>query len=500
MSTLQPSREAFSALAAGGSRVIPVWTEIVADGETPVSAYAKLGGEAPSFLLESAEQNDHVGRFSFLGAGARAVISARGREVTLTDAQGTRSWSSQSDPLADLEELMRGYGCACGGTLTGFQGGAVGYLSYDSVRWFEPSVPPHGRDELGIPDMVFMIAANILIFDHRRRRLKIVSNAFLDGGDPACAYEEASREIEGILEKLSCPIALPPLFTDVQVPDIEARSNTSREEYHAIVRKAQEHITAGDIFQMVPAQRFQTPFHHDALDLYRALRFINPSPYMFCLRCPDGHSLVGSSPETHVRLTGRRVEIRPIAGTRRRGETPEEDEATAQELLADPKERAEHLMLVDLARNDVGRIAEFGSVRVSDFMTIERYSHVMHIVSHVAGKLAAGRNAYDVMRATFPAGTVSGSPKVRAMQIIAELEKSKRCTYAGAVGYFGFDGDLDSCIALRTVLLKDGMAYAQAGGGVVADSTPEGEYQESVNKSMAALRAIAHASQIPRHP
>jgi anthranilate synthase component 1 len=260
-----------------------------------------------------------------------------------------------------------------------------------------------------------------------------------------------------------------------------------------MVHRAHEYIRSGDIFQIVLAQRFETEFHDDALDLYRALRFVNPSPYMFCLRCPGGYSLVGSSPEVHVRLTGDLVEIRPIAGTRRRGATVEEDNANADDLMADPKERAEHLMLVDLARNDVGRIAEYGSVKVTDFMTIERYSHVMHIVSHVSGKLAGGRSAFDVMRATFPAGTVSGAPKVRAMQILNELEKSKRCSYSGAVGYFGFDGNHDSCIALRTVLLKDGKAFVQSGGGVVADSTPEGEYQETVNKAMAGMRAIDRA-------
>ena len=289
------------------------------------------------------------------------------------------------------------------------------------------------------------------------------------------------------------PLAFDPIFTGTTPTQAESASNTTRAEYHAMVEKAQEYIRAGDIFQIVPSQRFETAFPGDALDLYRALRFVNPSPYMFCLRCPGGYSLVGSSPEVHVRLTDSLVEIRPIAGTRRRGETPEEDHANAEDLLADPKERAEHLMLVDLARNDVGRIAEFGSVKVSDFMTVEKYSHVMHIVSHVSGTLAGGRSAYDVMRATFPAGTVSGSPKVRAMQIINELEKSKRCSYAGAVGYFGFDGNLDSCIALRTVLLKDGRAYVQSGGGVVADSTPEGEYQETVNKAMAGMRAIDRA-------
>lgn len=498
MILLEPSREEFTALAAGGDRVIPVWTEIVADGETPVSAFAKLGSAAPAFLLESAEQTDQVGRFSFLGSGARAVLSARDREMTLRDASGVRTWTTAEDPLSELEALMRNHRARPNPRLPDFFGGAVGYLSYDAVRWFEPSIPPHPRDDLGVPDMVFMIAADVLIFDHRRRRLKIVANAILGEGEPLEAYDRAAAKIQGILDKLSRPVVMPPLFTRADPPAARAESNTTREEYHAMVRRAQECIRAGDIFQMVPAQRFETDFPHDALDLYRALRFINPSPYMFCLRCPEGHCLVGSSPEVHARLTGGLVEIRPIAGTRRRGETPEEDAANAADLLADPKERAEHLMLVDLARNDVGRIAEYGSVRVGDFMTIERYSHVMHIVSHVSGKLAGGRSAYDVMRATFPAGTVSGSPKVRAMQIINELENSKRGTYAGAVGYFGFDGNLDSCIALRTILLKDGRAYAQSGGGVVADSTPEGEYQESVNKAMAALRAIAHAAAIPR--
>jgi anthranilate synthase component 1 len=341
--------------------------------------------------------------------------------------------------------------------------------------------------------MFFLLTGKVIIFDHRRRRLKIVANAFIEENGLELAYDVAAREIETIIEQLKHPISFRPIFTEEEPPRGKAESNTTRKDYHDMVNRAEEYIRAGDIFQMVPAQRFETTFTGDALELYRALRFINPSPYMFCLRFPDGFSLVGSSPEVHVRLTKDLVEIRPIAGTRRRGATEEEDEANAHELLADAKERAEHLMLVDLARNDVGRIAEYGSVKVTDFMTIERYSHVMHIVSHVSGKLAGGRTAYDVMRATFPAGTVSGSPKVRAMQIINELEKSKRSTYAGAVGYFGFDGNLDSCIALRTVLLKDGKAYVQAGGGVVADSTPEGEYQESVNKAMAAMRAIDRA-------
>ena len=490
MIPLNPSRPAFAELAAT-AKVVPVWCEIVADGDTPVSAFAKLCSEAPSFLLESAEQSDHVGRYSFLGCGARAMFTAQGKTITISEGGGSRTYESALDPLDELEKWMSRFRTEPDPALPPFHGGAVGYLGYDCVRWFEPTVPPPPKDELGIPDMFFLVTDAVVIFDHRRRRMKIVANAFLEDGESA--YDSAAERIQSILDALRSPLAFDPIFTENSPPPAPATSNTTREEYHEMVRKAHEYIRAGDIFQIVPSQRFETDFSGDALDLYRALRFVNPSPYMFCLRCPGGYSLVGSSPEVQVRLTGRHVEIRPIAGTRARGESPEADAANADDLLADPKERAEHLMLVDLARNDVGRIAEFGSVQVTDFMTVERYSHVMHIVSHVSGQLAGGRSAYDVMRATFPAGTVSGSPKVRAMQIINEVEKSKRCSYAGAVGYFGFDGNLDSCIALRTVLLKDGRAYVQSGGGVVTDSTPEGEYQETVNKAMAGMRAIDRA-------
>ena len=314
--------------------------------------------------------------------------------------------------------------------------------------------------------------------------------------DVDAAYHTAAAKIQALLEKLAQPTQLPPIFVDREPEPLTPRANTSREEYEKIVREGQEYIRAGDVFQFVPSQRFETGYTGDPLTLYRALRYVNPSPYMFCLKFAGAFSLVGSSPEVHVRAINGRIDIRPIAGTRRRGKDEAEDDANAAELLADPKERAEHLMLVDLARNDVGRAAEFGSVQVSDFMTIEKYSHVMHIVSNVHGTLREGRTAYDVMRATFPAGTVSGSPKVRAMQIINQFEKSKRGVYAGAVGYFGFDGNSDSCIALRTVVLKDGKAYVQAGAGVVADSTPEGEHQEFVNKAMGMMAAIARAKQI----
>jgi len=492
MMPVTPSRSAFLEKAAT-DRVVPVMCEIVADGDTPVSAFAKLCGEAPSFLLESAEQKDQTGRFSFLGFGARATFTATGKTLTLTENGISRTFETDRDPLDELEKWMAPYRTDFDPSLPLFHGGAVGYLSYDCIRWFEPTIPPAPKDELGIPDMFFMVTEVVVAFDHRQRRIRIVANAFPDKENLVAAYEAACERIRGILESLSKPLAFEPIFTESTPAAAPSTSNTTCEEYHAMVHRAHEYIRSGDIFQIVLAQRFETEFHDDALDLYRALRFVNPSPYMFCLRCPGGYSLVGSSPEVHVRLTGDLVEIRPIAGTRRRGATVEEDNANADDLMADPKERAEHLMLVDLARNDVGRIAEYGSVKVTDFMTIERYSHVMHIVSHVSGKLAGGRSAFDVMRATFPAGTVSGAPKVRAMQILNELEKSKRCSYSGAVGYFGFDGNHDSCIALRTVLLKDGKAFVQSGGGVVADSTPEGEYQETVNKAMAGMRAIDRA-------
>jgi anthranilate synthase component 1 len=492
MMPVTPSRSAFLEKAAT-DRVVPVMCEIVADGDTPVSAFAKLCGEAPSFLLESAEQSDQTGRFSFLGFGARATFTAMGKTLTLTENGTSRTFETDRDPFDELEKWMAPYRTEVDPSLPLFHGGAVGYLSYDCIRWFEPTIPPAPEDELGIPDMFFMVTEAVVAFDHRQRRIRIVANAFPEKENPAAAYEAACERIRGILESLSKPIAFEPIFTESTPAAALSTSNTTREEYHAMVHRAHEYIRSGDIFQIVLAQRFETEFHDDALDLYRALRFVNPSPYMFCLRCPGGYSLVGSSPEVHVRLTGDLVEIRPIAGTRRRGATIEDDNANAADLMADPKECAEHLMLVDLARNDVGRIAEYGSVKVTDFMTIERYSHVMHIVSHVSGKLAGGRSAFDVMRATFPAGTVSGAPKVRAMQILNELEKSKRCSYSGAVGYFGFDGNHDSCIALRTVLLKDGKAFVQSGGGVVADSTPEGEYQETVNKAMAGMRAIDRA-------
>ena len=491
---LKPGREEFRKMARYGN-LIPVYTELVADAETPVSAFSKIDEGGYSFLLESAEHIDHGGRYSFVGSNPRVVFKSRGRMVTVIEQGVTRQFETEGDPLAELQKLMARYIPVPVPYLPRFAGGAVGYLGYDMVRFFEPTIGEPPPDDLQLPESVFMVAETLLIFDHQLRRLQVLANALVENEDADGAYDAAVRAIQEVMRQLDKPARLPAINIYRQPQPVHPVSNTTREEYHGMVRQAHEFIHAGDIFQVVPSQRFETAYAGDPLTLYRCLRFVNPSPYLFCLKFGGEFALVGSSPEVHVRTQNGNVEIRPIAGTRRRGNTPAQDEANAKELLADPKERAEHLMLVDLARNDVGRIANFGSVRVTDFMTIERYSHVMHIVSNVVGRLHPDKNAYDVMRATFPAGTVSGSPKVRAMQIINRLEKNKRGTYAGAVGYFGFDGNSDSCIALRTIALKGGKAYVQAGGGVVADSTPEGEYQETVNKAMGMMRAIERAKE-----
>jgi anthranilate synthase component 1 len=488
-----PSPQDF-ALESASHSVVPVWVELVADSETPLSLLAKLGESDPSFLLESAEQNDLVGRYSFVGSGARAVIQSRGETVTLTDRQGvSKSWKAE-DPLKELEELMGRYRCRNHPELPGFSGGAVGYLGYEAVRRFEPSVPSAGTDDLDLPEMLFLIADTVVSFDHKGRSIKVIACAFPGELGVDAAYKEAIERISALLATISLPSSLPPFKSAIAATKLPVSSNLGREEFELAVEKSKEFIRAGDVFQIVLSQRFAVPYSGDPVHLYRALRFVNPSPYMFCLRLPGGISLVGSSPEVHVKVTGGRVAIRPIAGTRKRGETPEVDELLSRELLADPKERAEHLMLVDLARNDVGRISAFGSVELTDFMTVERYSHVMHIVSHVTGEISEDHSPLDVLRATFPAGTVSGSPKVRAMQIISTLEPTVRGSYAGAVGYLGFDRQLDSCIALRTILLKNGIAYVQAGAGIVADSSADAEFEETVNKAAGVIRAIELAS------
>jgi anthranilate synthase component I len=492
---LNPSREEFAELAEPG-KLIPVYTEFVADYETPVAVLEKIDDGRRSFLLESAETSDHVGRYSFLGSTPRIYFECRGSKIRIEENGTVQEFETTSDPLTELRKLMNRYSFVSYPGLPPFVGGAVGYIGYDVVRFFEPTVTPSPPDQLNVPDTVFMITDTFLVFDHRFRRLKIFAPALVDERGANVAYDEAGTKIAAIVEKLQSPIQSRLMNAAAPALHLASQSNTSPQEFCNIVRRCQEHIRAGDVFQIVPSQRFQAAYKGNPIALYRALRFVNPSPYMFYLGLGDRLSLVGSSPEVHVRLRDRKVEIRPLAGTRRRGATEEEDQELAAELLKDPKERAEHLMLVDLARNDVGRICRFGTIKVSDFMTIERYSHVMHIVSNVEGQLREGQDADDVMRATFPAGTVSGAPKVRAMQLINQFEKGKRGVYSGAIAYFGFDGNLDSCIVLRTIVLKDGVAYAQAGCGVVADSVPELEHQECVNKAMALFRAIERAQTI----
>jgi len=471
-----PSKAEFLKLAEQGN-LVPVYREILADTETPVTAYQKLRKRGPSFLLESVEGGTHIGRYSFLGANPRAVIRA--------DA------SASGDPLRLVEAEMAKYKPVAVPGLPRFAGGAVGFIGYEYIHVVEPTVPRPARNDHGTPVLCFMITDTLLIFDRVTQTIKVVANAHINGS-PEVAYAEACATIDEAIAQLGRPMPARPVEFRRDPPDLAVTSNTTPQRHADMVAKAQEYIKSGDIIQTVLAQRFQMPTKATALDIYRALRSVNPSPYMFLLDFED-FQLVGASPEIHVRCEDGNVEIRPIAGTRWRGKTVEEDIALEKELLADEKERAEHLMLVDLARNDIGRVCDFGSVHVPEFMVVERYSHVMHIVSQVEGKLQQGRSPYDLMRATFPAGTVSGAPKVRAMQVISELEAVQRGPYAGAVGYFSFGGNLDSCITLRTALLKDGIAYVQAGGGIVADSVAQSEFNETVNKSKAMRKAIALA-------
>jgi anthranilate synthase component I len=491
---LTPTLDEFSELAKRGN-VIPVFAEFVADSETPVSAFKKLDRGNYSFLFESTEKNDVSGRFSFAGFEPRTVIQSYGHEIRVVERGNERRLETATDPLDEVRNLMARYQFVSHPELPRFAGGAVGFLGYEAISFFEPKVPVANRDDLDLPEMLFMLTSSLLIFDHRLRSLKVVMNAYLDDGPLEEVYARAAESIDEIRRQLSKSADLPFIPT-LACETRPARSNFLPAEFELAVEQAREYIRAGDIFQVVLSQRFECDFGGDPLDFYRCLRFINPSPYMFCLKACDDFALVGSSPEMHVRLIGERIEIRPIAGTRARGATAVQDERNAAELLADPKERAEHIMLVDLARNDVGRVADFGTVRVTEMMEIERYSHVMHIVSNVAGRLRAGCTAFDLVKATFPAGTVSGAPKIRAMQIISELEKTRRGCYAGAIGYFGFDGNFDSCIALRCAVLKNKKAYFQAGAGIVADSNPHLEYEETVNKARAMAKALAMATQI----
>ncbi|AHY47185.1 anthranilate synthase component I [Rubrobacter radiotolerans] len=476
--------------------VVPLYAEFIGDLETPISAVMKLRGEQNVFLLESAEEAERFGRYSFLGFDPKRTLHYRGGVYTVVDADGVREVPAP-DPFRGLAGLVGKKTVAPLPNLPAFVGGAVGYFSYDAVRYLE-RLPEAPEDDLGVPEAYFLVTDTLIVFDHLRHKVLVISLvdasrlSDAEGEGFAAAYRRAADDIRRVAEKLAAPLETRRLPDGISSgpKSVEVDSNFTREGYVAAVERAKEYIRAGDAFQVVPSQRFSAGVGElDPLLLYRGLRTVNPSPYMTYLKLGD-FALVGASPEPLVRVEGRRVMTRPVAGTRGRGATAEEDALLAEELLADEKERAEHVMLVDLGRNDLGRVSEVGTVELKSFMEIERYSHVMHIVSTVEGDLRGDLNALDALAAAFPAGTVSGAPKVRAMEIIDELEPTRRGPYAGASGYYGIDGRLDTCITLRTSLVKDGTVYFQAGGGVVADSVPDLEYLETQNKAGAIRRAI----------
>jgi anthranilate synthase component 1 len=477
----------FKRLAEAGFNRVPVVLETFADLDTPLSIYLKLANESYTYLLESVVGGERFGRYSFIGLKASTRLEVCGYDCAEIEAGATISRMTAEDPLAFVQDYLDRFRTAEDPRLPRFCGGLVGYFGYETVRYIEKRVARTAKpDPLGVPDIVLLVSEEIAIVDNLSGKLSLV--VYAKPGEPD-AYERARARLAELLQKLRAPVVIPP---DNHGPSEPAVSGFGQAAYLAAVEKAKRYIYDGDIMQVVPSQRMSKPFRATPLSLYRALRTLNPSPYMFYFDLGDFH-IVGASPEILVRLEGENVTVRPIAGTRRRGATPEEDEALADELLADEKERAEHIMLVDLGRNDAGRVTQTGSVRVTERMLVERYSHVMHIVSNVEGKLKPGLKPIDVLRATFPAGTVSGAPKVRAMEIIDELEPVKRGIYAGAVGYLGFHGNMDVAIALRTAVIKDGTLHVQAGGGVVADSDPEAEWQETQNKAKALLRAAEMA-------
>ena len=492
--TLKDFRE-----AAKSGNTIPVYRSILADMETPVSAFYKLMPDNYAFLLESVEGGENLARYSFLGNQPSVLFHSKGHQVTIEYLEkGETIVQEYEDPLSALEELMQNYRPVHNTELPNFHGGAVGYMSYDMVRFVE-ELPDNTEDELQLPDCFFMIAETLLIFDHVNHQIKVVANAHIDG-DVDAAYAEALAKIEALVEKLTTASEVHLRSKRGEHQEgyekiiSDPKSNFTKSDYEAAVRRAKEYIAAGDIIQVVPSQRFSCPVSVDAFEIYRALRMINPSPYMYFLKFND-FDIVGASPEMMVRVEDGIVQTVPIAGTRPRGTTAEEDRELEQTLLSDPKERAEHVMLVDLGRNDLGRVCEYHTVEVTDLMIVERFSHVMHIVSHVIGRLREDLTAFDVLRACLPAGTLSGAPKIRAMEIIDELEPTRRGTYGGTVGYFSFSGSADTAITIRTAVIKDNTAYVQAGGGVVADSVPETEYYETVSKARAMLSAIALAEQ-----
>ena len=477
----------FARLAQAGYNRVPVVLETFADLDTPLSIYLKLANRPHTYLLESVVGGERFGRYSFIGLPAETRIEVRGD--TCTEFRGAKllGETRTADPLAYVKDYLARFTVAQDASLPRFSGGLVGYFGYDTVRYIERRLAATKKpDPLGTPDILLVVSEEIAIVDNLSGKLTLV--VYAEPGKPG-AFQAARARLAQLLAKLRAPVAIP---ADVRGSSEPAVSGFGEAAYHAAVERAKQYVYEGDIMQVVPSQRMTKPFRATPLALYRALRTINPSPYMYYFDF-GGFHVVGASPEILVRLEGDTVTVRPIAGTRRRGATPAEDAALEKELLADEKERAEHIMLLDLGRNDVGRVAVTGSVKVTERMVIERYSHVMHIVSNVEGKLKPGLNAIDVLRATFPAGTVSGAPKVRAMEIIDELEPVKRGIYAGAVGYLGFHGNMDVAIALRTAVVKDGTLHVQAGGGIVADSQPAAEWQETQSKARALLRAAEMA-------
>jgi anthranilate synthase component 1 len=472
--------------------LIPVYREVVADTETPVSAFLKLKTTGYSFLLESAENGERFGRYSFLGNDPSLIIKAKDGLVVIEDGEGrVRESYRVDDPLGAVKSIMEEYSPARIDGLPLFFGGAVGYLSYDAIRYLE-DIPDKAADDLGLPDMVFMITDTLFVFDHLKHRIMAVANVSVDG-EPDRAYELATATVEAMLEKLESPGSETKPLAVRQAKDAKVPLSTFNEEdFRKIVTTGRERIIEGDILQVVLSQRFSTDVTASAFDIYRALRTVNPAPYMYYLSLKD-FQIAGSSPEPLVRVEGDRVMTRPIAGTRPRGVDMAEDERLRRELLDDQKERAEHIMLVDLGRNDLGRVCRPGTISVDEMMHIEDCSHVMHLVSTVSGRLTDGKDAFDVLRACFPAGTVSGAPKVKAMEIIDELEPTRRGPYAGAVGYFGYAGNMDTCITIRTIIVKDKSAYFQAGAGIVYDSEPAVEYRETGHKARALLTAIEMA-------
>lgn len=485
---LTPERSTFRRLSRRGN-LIPVYLELPADVETPVSAFLKIADRSPhAFLLESVEGGERTARYSFLGSDPTEVVAVRGGVVELRTGDRVRVLPNAGDPLAPLRALLRRFRPVELPGLPRFHGGAVGYLAYDLVRHFE-RLPARNPDDLGLPEACLIFTETLLVFDHVKHVIKVVSHAHVTG-DPDRAYDRAAAAIRRLATRLAAP--LPP-SPPPRTGRVRLTSNVPRERFLRGVRRAQAYIRAGDIIQVQLSQRLSGTAPARPFNVYRALRSVNPSPYMYYLRFPDCE-LIGSSPELLVRREGATVATRPIAGTMPRGETPEADRRLAAKLLADPKERAEHIMLVDLGRNDLGRVCRYGTVRVPELMAVERYSHVMHIVSHVEGTLAPGRDQFDVLRSAFPAGTVTGAPKIRAMEIIEELEPVRRGPYAGAVGYFDFSGNLDTAIIIRTLLFTGGRYHLQAAAGIVADSRPEREYRETLNKLRALVTALELAS------